>query len=1105
MAKRRKTKKTAQKQSTANGLNKSLPELPRESAPTSAYTPGSEVETPPEKHTDLIADMTTRHRTTRLRKESATSASRRDESPSSIDEKQREKGLSLRDRYKTTKSLLNGIEDLTLPSSTYRGNRMSMTSKSAGMSSVYEGANGDDGLFVPLVLDTNPAAESSPMSKSREFGADGPISHPSADSRLPQAKDYFARKAASSANRDLMQEETSRSSSTERKTPSSPHIAYQEKGRQPSDHLGDTLRKKKDASDVSPVPSRSIDMGSESPSYATAPSSQADFKLQEVPKSKRAGSRRSSQSKSPAATSPIEGNRHTPLMETARSSSPQRLESNHSSVREGKRQEEGPSVYQPTRADSSSRPSVERPKRGDSLQNSMKSALSRKEIPSAQGSGPTTPTAPPGVAPDRSMSSVSARDTENTGPTVNGRTISKPIESPTSRSILDVPTGPPARSSSRPSPGVEPVEAYTSPRAAPPPPPTPSGMHKASESTSTAHTELSNQVSPVNLPRYSTGGDFSMDEDMARILRGDEAPQPEAGVLRKVSNAVKHGRSFSDRGARSVSGSGKWSTKSPLNGAMEISSPISATSPESREENILLKNQLRRAQQRVAELEAEKNGLHDVLRKSSDMSHLNSEIREKRSTMAFLDTQREIVVRELEVLTDHLKRAKDTNEPLDISSLKSDISKDFGASLQRLKESFAPQIEELIKKRNDLTNECSQLIAMKDKGFAEYEALSTRNAQLTQHNNELIHSIQDMYKSNRQANGQSIDAGRSFANGLGIQLSKEKNDSSTDIRQASDATLTLGADDEATIITPHVVQIPRKGKANMWRKGTQGLTKGLRGVRGALASERSVERTQQYQLEAMPYGQMAKDGVPPSTTLDAPLREQPSRERRNLANFFVGEKPANKLQHLKSGHNNSNPNLNADATASATNLFNTDLSMRCEMEKRTIPGIVVRCIEEIEERGMEVEGIYRKSGGSGQVNQIRMGFEQNNGYDITDPELDVHSITSALKQYFRRLPTPLITFDVYDALLEASKVQDETRKVQKMKEALDMLPEAHHETLTFLVFHLGRVMEKSNVNLVCTHLSLQSRPFMLTGVTDGRPQPRSGLRSYHHAPCLHRA
>lgn len=70
---------------------------------------------------------------------------------------------------------------------------------------------------------------------------------------------------------------------------------------------------------------------------------------------------------------------------------------------------------------------------------------------------------------------------------------------------------------------------------------------------------------------------------------------------------------------------------------------------------------------------------------------------------------------------------------------------------------------------------------------------------------------------------------------------------------------------------------------------------------------------------------------------------------------------------------------------------------------------------------MDVEGIYRKSGGTSQVNQVRSGFEADNDHDISDPDLDIHAVTSAMKNYFRRLPVPLITFSVYDQFLEAGR------------------------------------------------------------------------------------
>ena len=68
---------------------------------------------------------------------------------------------------------------------------------------------------------------------------------------------------------------------------------------------------------------------------------------------------------------------------------------------------------------------------------------------------------------------------------------------------------------------------------------------------------------------------------------------------------------------------------------------------------------------------------------------------------------------------------------------------------------------------------------------------------------------------------------------------------------------------------------------------------------------------------------------------------------------------------------------------------------------------------------MDVEGIYRKSGGNSQIQQVKEGFERSNDFDISDPDLDINTVTSTLKQYFRRLPTPLITFPVYDLLLSS--------------------------------------------------------------------------------------
>lgn len=120
---------------------------------------------------------------------------------------------------------------------------------------------------------------------------------------------------------------------------------------------------------------------------------------------------------------------------------------------------------------------------------------------------------------------------------------------------------------------------------------------------------------------------------------------------------------------------------------------------------------------------------------------------------------------------------------------------------------------------------------------------------------------------------------------------------------------------------------------------------------------------------------------------------------------------------------------------------------------------------------MDVEGIYRKSGGNSQVTQVKSGFENSNEYDISDPDLDIHAVTSALKNYFRRLPVPLIPFSVYDQFLEAGQQEAQEQKTRAMHAAIKEIPRAHYDTLQFLVFHLSRVIQHASDNLV----SLTSR------------------------------
>lgn len=812
-------------------------------------------------------------------------------------------------------------------------------------------------------------------------------------------------------------------------------------------------------------------------------SPQEGFRLGDVPTSKRADSRKNSRSDNllPAVVSPAD--RSSRESEPSKPVSPISVASQNSGINpfdDPKRKDApipGSTPVPPRHADRGL------PLRGDSL--SAAAAKSKQSTP--EPPTPTNNAAQAQSSHKRDVSTSSVPGSFVDAQSTISRDTSRSRPEPPPRASFDV--VPPPRSATRPSAPSKSVanDDFIAPRHAPPPPPSATTeRHRHNDSISTLQSEdrdlqLSPALRSAGLPKYSLDGGFSMDDEMGRILRGEHGQQSgQAGssspsMLRRVSNAVKHGRSFSDRAVTQ-------GAPSPRNGSLgtPIATP-SITSPTSVEGLDSVRASLRRAQLHIAELETEKLKMQEKLESSGDIKAANTELREKRSTMAFLDTQREMIVRELEIMTDHLSKAKDTSQPLDFSALKTNILRDFSDSLQRLKDNMGAQIEDLMHKRNELTDEIGNLIQMKDKGFQEYESLSTKNAQLASHNNELIRSIQGMYQDNRAPNGAT------GANGLGIYNGNIKDATSAEVRNlnpvitdTSMPNLLQDPDAEpATILTtPQVVNI-RKGaqpKKFNWRRGGEKVAgKVTKGIKGAFVGNEPNGKGQ-YTI-GMPYNQ-SQNGQAMAGSDQSSIHSKQTLGDDKGYNFFSAKNGNSKaVMQMK---NNSNANLAAvdgsgmsTAQEDTTNdvltmtvLFGSELTSRCEHENRVVPMIVLTCINEVEKRGIDVEGIYRKSGGAGQVKQVQQGFEKDPSFDISDDDLDIHAVTSTLKQYFRKLPTPLITYDVYDSLLEAGQVQDKEKQVAALRYAIESLPDAHRDCLGYLFQHLAKVVTYESKNLM---------------------------------------
>lgn len=84
---------------------------------------------------------------------------------------------------------------------------------------------------------------------------------------------------------------------------------------------------------------------------------------------------------------------------------------------------------------------------------------------------------------------------------------------------------------------------------------------------------------------------------------------------------------------------------------------------------------------------------------------------------------------------------------------------------------------------------------------------------------------------------------------------------------------------------------------------------------------------------------------------------------------------------------------------------------------------VKKCIEVLESRGLEEQGIYRVVGVSSKVTKlVQMGLDRRKAEKLIldDPlEWETKTITSALKTYLRSLPEPLMTYKYHNGFIAA--------------------------------------------------------------------------------------
>jgi len=129
-----------------------------------------------------------------------------------------------------------------------------------------------------------------------------------------------------------------------------------------------------------------------------------------------------------------------------------------------------------------------------------------------------------------------------------------------------------------------------------------------------------------------------------------------------------------------------------------------------------------------------------------------------------------------------------------------------------------------------------------------------------------------------------------------------------------------------------------------------------------------------------------------------------------------------------------------------------------------VPATLLAWFDCLGERGLDEEGIFRVSGNA--ITRQKLQQALDNGESIKLHETDVHDVAGLIKLYFRELPVPLLTYELYDCFIAAIVTKHSTSPlgVEIIRKVVYLLPPGHLCVLRKLMEFLRKVRSRCTYN-----------------------------------------
>jgi len=164
-----------------------------------------------------------------------------------------------------------------------------------------------------------------------------------------------------------------------------------------------------------------------------------------------------------------------------------------------------------------------------------------------------------------------------------------------------------------------------------------------------------------------------------------------------------------------------------------------------------------------------------------------------------------------------------------------------------------------------------------------------------------------------------------------------------------------------------------------------------------------------------------------------------------------------------------------------------EIMARPENKNLQLPLFLKQLFEHIRRHGMNAQGLFRISGSSTEASKIKILL--NNADNIDLCHCDIHTIGTVVKQFFRELPEPLFTYELYNSflsILQNSGSMDDPISnhsfVEPVKELLNKLPNVNYLVTKELFSLLVQISLNSDENMMSSNnLAIVFGPNILRG------------------------